>query len=172
MVQARTDSGLDDRHDEMRKALSTSLRTRTRDHALTEDITQDVLLKWLEIERNSHRDLRPGYLVVAAQRRLISDWRRKKVRRFCGGFDWASDDVEPWADASRQEIVQCVRSAVESLPRLYRTAIETHYFAPTLPDRTPANTSIGRETEKSRIHRARQMLRARLAHLVRADKEN
>lgn len=139
-----------------------------------DDIVQEVFLAWL---RQLHRyDASRG----SVQAYLLGIARRQVLKRLMAADPTVSFDVEgeeaavlestdanPFDETSREETVERVRAAIATLPPMYREVVvlcelnELDYAAASIVIDCP----IG--TVRSRLHRARALLAAKLAVLRR-----
>ena len=138
----------------------------TNSASTAEDVAQEVFLTLL---RNPDRfdaslgPLRP-FLLGVARNLILKRWR---AERHFAEFDDAAEErfVASPVDIGRNETAEIVAEAVRSLPPLQREAlILAEYEELSLEEIARA---VGSETGtvKSRLHRARENLRRRLAPL-------
>ena len=76
----------------------------------------------------------------------------------------ASDDPE--RAMARRQILQLVEKATDSLPEIYRIVFITRVIEGMSVEDTAEMTGIRVETVKTRLHRARRLLRARLNNQI------
>ena len=133
-----------------------------------QDITQEVFYKLLRAENagkvfddEEHRKAWLIRVAVNAGKSLVGSAFK---RGYSGEIDErVSGDVSGTDDAvSRLETRETVRPAVLSLPEKYRVIIHLFYYEDMGIDGISKVTGLGVNTVKSRLHRARNMLREKL----------
>jgi RNA polymerase sigma-70 factor (ECF subfamily) len=133
-----------------------------------EDVVQETFLALLRGDRfDAGRGTLAGYLFGIARRHIL---KRLAVTRLEATADGdrvieatAPDEPSPFDDLSRTEAVEAVRAAIRSLPPVYREIItlceleELDYAAAAGVVECPVGTV------RSRLHRAKALLSAKLA---------
>jgi RNA polymerase sigma-70 factor, ECF subfamily len=136
-----------------------------KDRSLAEDITQDVFLK-------AYRHL-PRFRGESS----IRTWLYRIAVNECKGClrSWAFRNLLPCSWISRESDVSAERQVMEraqrdelvrlvlELPPLYRQVIALHYYADLSIAETAEVLGVTEGTVRTRLHRARQQLRQRMA---------
>ena len=136
-----------------------------------EDVTQETFLALLRGDRfDAGRGTLAGYLFGIARHHILK--RLAVTRLEAAGDDdrvieaTAPDEPSPFDDLSRTEAVEAVRAAIQSLPSAYREIItlceleELDYAAAAGVIECPVGTV------RSRLHRAKALLSAKLVRLT------
>jgi len=144
------------------------LLARVPDSAEAADLAQETLLRALRALSYGERPQRPlAWLLGIARNVLLEALRRRRyerqrrdliARRY--GADWAS----PWSEAWHQHLEArlLVDEAVDRLPDDLREPIVLHYFAELSVPAVAQHLSITPGAVKTRLWRARQLLRGDL----------
>ena len=133
-----------------------------------DDVVQETFLGLLRGGRfDADRGTLAGYLFGIARHRIL---KRLAVARLETPSDdegsteaTAADDGSPFDDMSRAEAIEALRAAIQSLPPVYREIItlceleELDYAAAATVIECPVGTV------RSRLHRAKALLSAKLA---------
>jgi RNA polymerase sigma-70 factor (ECF subfamily) len=139
--------------------------------AIAEDVTQEVFLTLIREARgyDPARGSLAAYLYGMARYQVLRCLRRQRPETSLAASEeplGASDD--PLGDLTRRQSIDAVRGAVLALPTYYREAVvlcdlhEMNYA-----DAAAAlGCAVG--TVRSRLHRARELLAARLGALRQA----
>ncbi|MFA6504532.1 MAG: sigma-70 family RNA polymerase sigma factor [Treponemataceae bacterium] len=107
-----------------------------------------------------------AWLFAIAANRTRTNWARRfsdriKVKRAeAEAFARSADDPEE--DALRRIEIERIRSSVSDLSADLRVAVELYYFGELSVSETAQTLSVGEETIKSRLFRARKKLRVML----------
>lgn len=128
-----------------------------------DDLVQQTLVTALERPPQQAAAVR-GWLAAVA-RRAAGRWRRGDARRAArearvgeaGRVQAATVDV-----VGQQELVVFVAEAVAALPEPYRTTIHLHYYEDLPPRAIAVRMAAGEAAVKTRLRRARELLRASL----------
>lgn len=139
--------------------------------AAAEDALQDIFLKAYRLIGNydTTRPFSPWLYRLASN--LLKSKQGRAVRR----AEVTQDEIdEPTIDgsatggedpadlATRSWEMGVVRSAVDGLPARLREVVMLYYLDERTIDETAEALGLGRENVKSRLHRARKLLRSRL----------
>ncbi len=148
--------------------------TGNREDAL--DLSQEAMVRFFgSLARFDHRrPLRPWLLRIV--RNLVRDRaRRRRVRRI--ETLMAEPDLvlaappdpqpSPEATAARHEVQAMVWRALQELPDHYREVLALRDYMDLSYDEIATALSIPRGTVMSRLHRARRLLRERVAPMLR-----
>ena len=158
--------------------LGTRLRrfvgSRVNDPHVADDITQDVMLKvQTQLDALPPEDKLPAWVFAVARNAVIDHYRARAVR------DHADiDDVEPVADdsgveqqAALRELTPCLLRMVEQLPEPYREALKLADFEGLGQQEVADRAGISLSGAKSRVQRARQMLREMVEDCCRIERD-
>jgi RNA polymerase sigma-70 factor (ECF subfamily) len=158
------------------RALVNFFYTNTRDRQLSEDLTQETLLRvydqsWDYLPSGKFR----GWLYRIARNLMIDSFRRRShdalIRSVRGADDeesllagLAEDVVDPAEHADHRELAAIVDNLLAQLPEEQRLTFTLHHFAdlslPEVADILGTNVA----TTKSRLRLAREKLKEKLAH--------
>ncbi len=143
-----------------------------RDHAMSEEVTQEVML---EVWRNAHRfDADRGtplsWLLTIAHRRAVDRvryeerYRDRDTRVLAGEQEVAWDSTVEAAEAGAEaaDAVSRVRAALEELTAIQRSAVELAYFGGLTHTEVAARLGLPLGTAKTRIRDGLLRLRDRL----------
>lgn len=131
---------------------------RVKDKALTDDIIQDVFLKvQSKSDQLKEKDKLIGWIYQIA-RNAITDYFREKSKVIRpADIDWESDN-----SILTDCVTHCLRETLETLPEKYREALALTELE-SVPQRELAKRlNISYSGAKSRVQRARQLLRAKM----------
>ena len=144
---------------------------RGADRTLSQDLCQDVIA-WVLGRFPGSTSLggnaallwkaAPKFLSSAKRRRGREQLLVRKLSSAGRGFS----SIDPAEQAQSTEATRLVRAAVENLPHSYREPILLHYFEGRSVRESAGNLGLSEEAVKVRLHRARHLLRARLAALT------
>ncbi|NMD14481.1 MAG: sigma-70 family RNA polymerase sigma factor, partial [Caldisericales bacterium] len=123
-----------------------------RDEA--EDVAQEAFLKAF-VGIRSLKDGVPFDLWVSKISRNLSIDRLRKRRP-------QADPVEEWSKESEPETILDMRKAIMELPALFRLPLTMLYFDDMSTDAIARILGIPQGTVKSRIHKAKEMIKRRL----------
>ncbi len=135
------------------------------EQAQSDDVVQDTWTRALE--RGSVRPL--AWLRRVTRNRAIDAVRGRRTHT-TQPLDDNLVSEEPTADgvAARLEIQRIVLDAVDSLPEPYRSTICLRYFDDLVPTDIARRQDVPLKTVKTRLTRAHEQLRQRLAHTQRS----
>jgi RNA polymerase sigma-70 factor (ECF subfamily) len=172
--QGRADafSALARRHD---RYLYRVARSILRDHQEAEDVVQQTYLNAFTkiVDFRGEANLRTWLTRIALNEAL---WRKRRQRLHValGEIDTAQERVRsqiylspmtqatPEGEAARSQIRQILESAIDDLPPAFRTVLVMRDVEEATVEETAKTLGIKAETVRTRLHRARNMLRDRL----------
>lgn len=148
-------------------------RAVIRDESDVEDVMQQAYIKaFTHLDQFEERAQFSTWLTQIALREAFS--RRRKLRRIDAVVAWTArheqDRVEPMdafaspqAGPERQayarELSGVIEAAVDTLPEIYRTVFMLREIEGLTTSETAASLALGEEAVKTRLHRARAMIR-------------
>jgi RNA polymerase sigma-70 factor, ECF subfamily len=171
--QGRADafSALVRRHDRYLYRVARSMR----DHQEAEDVVQQTYLNAFTkiVDFRGEANLRTWLTRIALNEAL---WRKRRQRLHValGEIDTAQERVRsqiylspmtqatPEGEAARSQIRQILESAIDDLPPAFRTVLVMRDVEEATVEETAKTLGIKAETVRTRLHRARNMLRDRL----------
>lgn len=139
--------------------------------AIAEDVTQEVFLTLMREARgyDPARGSLTAYLYGMARHQVLRCLRRQRPETSLAASEespGASDD--PLADLTRRQSIDAVRGAVLALPAHYREAVVLCDLHEMNYAEAAAALGCAVGTVRSRLHRARELLAARLGALQQA----
>jgi RNA polymerase sigma-70 factor (ECF subfamily) len=155
---------------DLRAPLLRYVAARVRQPEIAEDLVQDVLLKasrQLPALRTS--EALPGWLFQIARRRVADHFRtaRDTVEFHETLHAEESPPANPEETVLHEGLTAYIRSVVEGLPPIYRDALlATEYAGQTQAD-LARNAGITLPAAKSRVQRARALMRAEMERCCR-----
>lgn len=158
-MAAESASPTDDQADarEIRARLWSFIRRRVADDATADDVTQDVLVRWMTNPPAPDAPLIPWLLVVA--RNALADRHRRRGRapQVMALPDEPAATPEEADDLS--PLLQCVHPLLEALPPADREVLERFDLAGGSATAAAHETGESPSTSRSRLRRARLRLR-------------
>lgn len=153
------------------RSIFTFLRSKVPDHV--DELVQRTFLACVEAREriDENRSFR-AYLFGIARRQLIYYYRqaRKENERFDPMLESVSDLAgSPSQMAAVRQEQELVFEALRSLPLDLQITLELHYWEELTVNEVAAVLEVPAGTVKSRLHRAREQLRDRLAQLGAAE---
>jgi RNA polymerase sigma-70 factor (ECF subfamily) len=158
--------------------LGTTLRRfigrRVNDAHAADDIAQDVMLKvQTQLDALPADDKLPAWVFAVARNAIVDHYRSRAVR------DHASlDGLEPVEDAGgdeerdvMRELTPCLVRMVEQLPEPYRGAMKRADFDGLSQQALADREGISLSGAKSRVQRARQMMREMIHDCCRIEQD-
>ncbi len=129
---------------------------------LVDDICQNVLLKcWLYLRQ--HGTAPPVAYVVRTGLNEFRSWaRRRRPERLPDDYDQASHEPDPALKTTNKERSIQILSILNSLPPLYRDVAVPHLLERRSIKELSQRTGLSPNAVKSRLHRARAVLREKL----------
>lgn len=151
-------------------------RSLARSQEEAEDLYQDTFLKFYEMAEKLEIRTNPKGCLMTISVNLYRNYKRKMAirNRIAGAAQSAEDLPSPEPDAScltlRAEESQTLIQAVNELADRYRLPVLLHYMEELPLEKTAAILKIPKGTVKSRLHRAKKILRKKLedAHYERS----
>jgi RNA polymerase sigma-70 factor (ECF subfamily) len=160
--RTRPSPGLDAGWAETTARLQSFIARRVDNPYIADDITQDVLTRWLARGALDTVDNPTGWLYRAARNAVIDHYRLRRRHQPLLDDDerWTEPEVgDSGPNDATRELARCLQPLVEQLPPIYRDALtrvdlhgETHKQA-------AAATDISLSGMKSRVQRGRHQLR-------------
>jgi RNA polymerase sigma-70 factor, ECF subfamily len=141
-------------------------RSIVRDDAEAEDVMQDAYVRaYTHLEQFAGRASFATWLTKIAVYEALARLRRRG--RFVDLEDTmpvlASDAPDPERHAADRELGSAMEAAVDTLPEAYRAVFMLRDVEGLSTADTAASLGIKEETAKTRLHRARTMLRGQLS---------
>jgi len=128
-----------------------------------EDITQEVFLRYIRAGKTfSDEEHRKAWLIRTAINTSVNVMKSAYKRRYGGEPDYNSENTATDDNIARLEDKSVVYNAVLKLPEKYRIVIHLFYYEDMKIERISEVTGIGINTVKSRLKRARDLLREEL----------
>jgi len=148
--------------------------SRVRDPATADDLAQDVMLK---VQANlgtfPPEEKLPAWVLAVARNAVIDYYRARAVRDHDNLAD--ADMVAAAGEDERQETLRdlapCLMRMVERLPEPYRAAMKLADFDGQSQQEVADRAGISLSGAKSRIQRARQMLREMVEDCCRIERD-
>lgn len=138
------------------------LVSRLSDRQLAEEVLQDVMLAaWDHAASFREESKVRTWLLAIARNRAINTQRKRRVQQveLSESFQLSSDETGPLEKVVKRSEQDMVRDAIRQLPDQYREVLTlVFYHQLTGPEAAEVmQVSVG--TIKSRLHRAKEMLR-------------
>ena len=142
-----------------------AIRAILKDEAETEDTMQEVYVRAF-----SHLDQFAGNAMVSTWLTKIAVYealgRLRRRKRMEDMPKIVSTTRDPESIAYGRELHTTIESAIDSIPPLYRSVFVLRDIEELTGSETAECLGISEETVKTRLHRARRLLRARLEHAL------
>ena len=130
----------------------------TRDKALAEDIVQDVFLKvHAKLGQLKESDKLAGWIFQIARNTITDYFRNKSKTINPNDIDWEAEKI-PLNDC----VAGCLQDMMTTLPEKYRNALELTEFKNLSQLELANELGISYSGAKSRVQRARQMLKEKM----------
>ena len=131
---------------------------RVKDKALTDDIIQDVFLKvQSKSDQLNDKDKLVGWIYQIA-RNAIADYFREKSKVIRpADIDWGND-----YSTMNDCVTQCLQATLITLPEKYREALSLAELESVPQHELAKRLNISYSGAKSRVQRARQLLREKM----------
>ena len=145
----------------IKDALRSFVLKRVKDKALAEDIVQDVFVKvYTKIGqlKNSEKLLAWVYQIA---RNTIMDYYRQRKKLDTNMMDWESE-----TNRLNDCVALCLQQLVSTLPDKYREAFQLSEIENISQTELARRLGISYSGAKSRVQRARELLRNKLAEVV------
>jgi RNA polymerase sigma-70 factor (ECF subfamily) len=131
---------------------------RVRDRAVSDDLVQEIYLKARAKLGQLHDGSKLGAWLFSIARNTITDYFRKNAKRpDLTELHWESEQ-RPLVDC----VADCIQEALADLPPSYREALELAEMQNVPQTELAARLDISYSGAKSRVQRARQMLRSKM----------
>jgi RNA polymerase sigma-70 factor (ECF subfamily) len=138
------------------------LYARVGNREAAEELVQDVMLAaWEHAASFEMRSKVKTWLLVIARNRAINSYRKKRlpVIHLSDVFHVSSDDTGPMEAAEKSERKDAVREAIQKLPEAQREVLVLVFYHGLTGPEVAEVLDISEGTVKSRLHRAKEMLR-------------
>lgn len=143
---------------ETQSELKNFIHRRVRDKAVTEDILQDVFLKMYTRIDQLHDAEKITAWIYQITRNVITDYFRKQNKSISLlDLDWESDHTN-----LNDCVHSCLKEMLSTLPAKYRQAIEFTELENLSQMQLAERLGISYSGAKSRVQRARQMLKSKM----------
>jgi len=138
---------------------------RVKDKAVTDDIIQDVFLKvQSKIGQLSDDHKISSWVFTIAKNTIVDHFRKKNIVIKAVDLDWESD-----MKALNECASQCVQQTLATLPAKYREALELTEMQNVSQLQLADRLQLSYSGAKSRVQRARQLLKEKLDELYRIE---
>jgi len=132
---------------------------RVKDRALTQDIVQDVLLKvYTRLNQLNNTEKIRGWIYQITRNAITDHFRKQSKPIHIDDLDWEEE---------KSDLNDCVSSCLSemllTLPEKYRQAIELTELENLSQTHLAEKLSISYSGAKSRVQRAKQMLKEKMA---------
>lgn len=138
------------------------LSARVGNREAAEELLQDVMLAaWEHASNFEMRSKVKTWLLVIARNRAINSYRKKRVPviHLSDVFHVSSEDTGPMEAAEKHERKDAVRAAIQKLPEAQREVLVLVFYHGLTGPEVAEVLDISEGTVKSRLHRAKEMLR-------------
>jgi RNA polymerase sigma-70 factor (ECF subfamily) len=142
-----------------------------RRHEDAEDVTQEAFLRAFESLPRLQEEGAVGAWVCRIAGNLCVSWLRAKERRREVSADLQHLPAQETVGPETEEIVRRTREAVARLPPRYRLAIVAYYLEGRSYKEAARAAGVAVRTLKTRLYRARKMLREMLTATVPGGEE-
>lgn len=148
-----------------RSQLKRFVQKQVKDGAIADDIVQDVFLKVQQsISQLQSTEKVVGWVYRIAKNTIVDHFRRASKELSLPELDWDSD----WQSLN-ECVTRCLRETMTTLPPKYREALELAELENISQTELAEKLKISYSGAKSRVQRARQMLRERMDELYRIE---
>lgn len=166
---------IQDNWTELGNRLRRFIGRRVRDRATAEDLTQDVLLKVQERLGDLPADEKlPAWVFAVTRNAVIDHYRSRAVRDHADVADVqpvaAEEDEKDQRDAAHG-LASCLTRMVELLPEPYREAMKLADLQGLNQQEVADRAGISLSGAKSRVQRARQMLREMIEDCCKVERD-
>ena len=147
--------------------------SRVRDEHAADDITQDVMLKvQTQLDALPPQDKLPAWVLAVARNAVIDYYRARAVREHVDVADVdPADAIEEERRAAIRDLTPCLLRMVEHLPEPYREAMKLAHFEGLGQQEVADRVGVSLSGAKSRVQRARQMLREMVLDCCRVERD-
>jgi RNA polymerase sigma-70 factor (ECF subfamily) len=150
-----------------KRQLTGFIYKRVKDHAVADDITQDVLVKVIsKMTQLQDSERLSGWIFQIARNSIADHFRAKSKEISVSDLDWESDDKPLNAC-----VETCLNDMLLTLPEPYREALELVEMKNLSQHALAEKLGISYSGAKSRVQRARQMLKEQMdkSYLIKMD---
>lgn len=173
--EVQTMTPIQDHWVELGDRLRRFIGSRIRDPATAGDLTQDVLVKVQERLGDLLPDEKlPAWVFAVARNAVIDHYRSRAVRDHADVADVqpvaAEDDEKDQRDAAHG-LASCLSRMVELLPEPYREAMKLADLQGLSQQEVADRTGVSLSGAKSRVQRARQMLREMIEDCCKVERD-
>lgn len=134
---------------------------RVRDPLLADDIVQDVLLKiYLKIAQLKQSEKLMAWVYQIARNTIVDHFRQRKLPDVTM-MDWESE-----TNRLNECVALCLQKVVLTLPAKYREAFQLSEIDNISQTQLASQLGISYSGAKSRVQRARQLLRKKMEELL------
>lgn len=146
--------------DEFNAPLKGFIKKRVANEQEVDDILQEVFIKTYKNLDSLTDDKKIHVWIYSITRNTIIDYYRKNNKRFVNvelpeNLELQVEDVQ----SVNAEIASCLKVMVESLPEIYKEAIQQTEFQNLTQKQLSERLEISLSGAKSRVQRARKMLK-------------
>lgn len=138
------------------------LNARVDNMTLAEELVQDVMLAaWEHAASFESRSKVKTWLLVIARNRAINTYRKRRlpVIDISDAFHLRSEDTGPTESMEKHEQAEQVRQAIRQLPEAQREVLTLVFYHQLTGPEVADVLGISEGTVKSRLHRAKEMLK-------------
>ena len=138
------------------------LNARVDNLTLAEELVQDVMLAaWEHAARFEARSKVKTWLLVIARNRAINTYRKRRlpVIDISDVFHLRSEDTGPTESMEKHEQAEQVRQAIRQLPEAQREVLTLVFYHQLTGPEVAEVLGISEGTVKSRLHRAKEVLK-------------
>jgi RNA polymerase sigma-70 factor, ECF subfamily len=140
------------------KELVSFVYRRVRDKSIAEDIVQDVFLKvYTRMDQLKDTEKLRSWMFQITRNEIADHYRNQGKEIIIDDLDW-DDTSKPLNDC----VTSCLQQMIATLPDKYREAFELSEIQNLSQIELAKKLSISYSGAKSRVQRARQMLRERM----------
>lgn len=141
---------------------------RVKDKALTDDIIQDVFLKvQSKSDQIKEKDKLIGWIYQIARNAIVDYFRAKSKAIKPTDIDW-ENDYSILTDC----VTHCLQETLRTLPEKYREALSLAELENVPQHELARRLNISYSGAKSRVQRARQMLREKMDEQYKIEMDN
>jgi RNA polymerase sigma-70 factor, ECF subfamily len=156
-MSAQIDANLNLIKDELRSFVL----KRVKDNALADDIVQDVFLKvYTRMGQLKHSDKLLAWVYQIARNTIVDYFRQRKKLDVCL-MDWENE-----TNRLNECVALCLQQLVLTLPDKYREAFQLSEIEDISQTQLAQRLGISYSGAKSRVQRARQLLRKKMEELL------
>lgn len=131
---------------------------QVKDRALADDITQDILIKvFSKMSQVQDSDRLSGWMYQIARNSIVDHFRKKPKAITVEDLNWESNDMSLNAC-----VETCLSDMLLTLPEPYREALKLVELQNLSQQDLAEKLGISYSGAKSRVQRARQMLKERM----------